>query len=32
VVRVTTECMAGLSAGEQRAVFHDTATRLYRLA
>ena len=32
VVRVTTECMVGLSAGEQRAVFHDTATRLYRLA
>jgi predicted TIM-barrel fold metal-dependent hydrolase len=32
VVRVTNECVAGLSAGEQRAVLHDTATRLYRLA
>jgi predicted TIM-barrel fold metal-dependent hydrolase len=31
VVRVTTECLAGLSGGEQRAVLHDTATRLYRL-
>jgi predicted TIM-barrel fold metal-dependent hydrolase len=31
VVRVTTECLAGLSAGEQRAVLHDTADRVYRL-
>jgi len=32
VVRVTNECVAGLSPGGQRAVLHDTATRLYRLA
>jgi predicted TIM-barrel fold metal-dependent hydrolase len=32
VVRVINECVAGLSAGEQRAVLHDTASRLYRLA
>lgn len=32
VVRVTTECLAGLSAAEQRSVFHDTATRVYHLA
>jgi predicted TIM-barrel fold metal-dependent hydrolase len=32
VVRVTTECLAGLSADEQRAVLHDTATSVYRLA
>jgi predicted TIM-barrel fold metal-dependent hydrolase len=32
VVRVTTESLAGLSAGDQRAVLHDTATRVYRLA
>jgi predicted TIM-barrel fold metal-dependent hydrolase len=32
VVRVTTECLAGLSAAEQRAVLHDTATSVYRLA
>lgn len=32
VVRVTVECLAGRSAVEQRAVLHDTATRLYRLA
>jgi predicted TIM-barrel fold metal-dependent hydrolase len=32
VVRVTTESLAGLSAGEQGAVLHDTAARVYRLA
>ena len=32
VVRVINECVAGLSAGEQRAVLHDTASRLYGLA
>ena len=32
VVRVTNECVAGLSPAGQRAVLHDTATRLYRLA
>jgi predicted TIM-barrel fold metal-dependent hydrolase len=32
VVRVTTESLAGLSADERRAVLHDTATRVYRLA
>ena len=32
VVRVTNECVAGLSPDGQRAVLHDTATRLYRLA
>jgi predicted TIM-barrel fold metal-dependent hydrolase len=32
VVRVTRECVAGLSPGGQRAVLHDTATRLYRQA
>ena len=31
VVRVTTECLAGLSAGVRRAVLHDTAARVYRL-
>lgn len=31
VVRVTVECLAGLSAEEQRAVLHDTADRTYRL-
>lgn len=31
VVRVTTECVAALSAPERRAVLHDTAARLYRL-
>jgi predicted TIM-barrel fold metal-dependent hydrolase len=31
VVRVTTECLAGLSAEEQRAVLHDTADRVYGL-
>lgn len=31
VVRVTTECLAGLSPEEQRAVLHDTADRVYRL-
>jgi len=31
VVRVTTESLAGLSAGGQRAVLHDTAERVYRL-
>ncbi len=31
VVRATTESLAGLSAGEQRAVLHDTADRVYRL-
>jgi len=32
VVRVTTECLAGRPEIDQRAVLHDTATRLYRLA
>ena len=32
VVRVTTECVAGLAAPAQRAVLHDTAARLYHLA
>jgi predicted TIM-barrel fold metal-dependent hydrolase len=32
VARVTTECLARLPAGEQRAVLHDTAARVYRLA
>ena len=32
VVRVTNECVVRLSADEQRAVLHDTASRLYRLA
>jgi predicted TIM-barrel fold metal-dependent hydrolase len=32
VVRVTAEGLGGLSAEEQRAVWHDTATRVYRLA
>lgn len=32
VVRVTTGCLAGLSAAEQRAVLHDTATGVYRLS
>jgi predicted TIM-barrel fold metal-dependent hydrolase len=32
VVRVTTACLAGLSAPAQRAVLHDTAARVYRLA
>ncbi len=31
VARVTTECLARLSADEQRAVLHDTAARVYRL-
>lgn len=31
VVRVTVECLAGLSAEEQRAVLHGTADRVYRL-
>jgi predicted TIM-barrel fold metal-dependent hydrolase len=31
VARVTTECLARLPAGEQRAVLHDTAARVYRL-
>ncbi len=31
VVRVTTECLAGRPEVDQRAVLHDTATRLYRL-
>jgi predicted TIM-barrel fold metal-dependent hydrolase len=30
-VRVTVECLAGLSAEEQRAVLHGTADRVYRL-
>jgi predicted TIM-barrel fold metal-dependent hydrolase len=30
VVRVSIECLGGLSAGEQRAVLHDTAGRVYR--
>ena len=32
VARVTAESMAGLSADERRAVLHDTAARVYRLA
>jgi predicted TIM-barrel fold metal-dependent hydrolase len=32
VARVTIECLSGLSAGEQRAVLHDTAIRVYRQA
>jgi len=31
VVRVSIECLGGLAAGEQRAVLHDTAARVYRL-
>ena len=31
VVRVTVESLSGLSAGDQRAVLHDTAARVYRL-
>ncbi len=31
VARVTAACLAGLAAGERRAVLHDTAARVYRL-
>lgn len=31
VVRVTLESLGGLSAGDRRAVLHDTAARVYRL-
>ncbi len=31
IVAVMRECLAGLSAAEQHAVFCDTATRVYRL-
>jgi predicted TIM-barrel fold metal-dependent hydrolase len=32
VVRVTVECLGHLAAGQQRAVLHDTADRVYRLS
>jgi predicted TIM-barrel fold metal-dependent hydrolase len=32
VARVTTECLSGLSADDRRAVLHDNAARVYRLA
>lgn len=32
VAGVTTECLSGLSAADRRAVLHDSAARVYRLA
>lgn len=31
IVAVTTECLAGCTAAERRAIFHDNAQRVYRL-